>query len=416
MQNPVTEHAPETPRPLMITFSFAGNQYTTERVIGDVGNDNGPTFVFTGGMHGNESTGVIAIEQVLDELSKSSIEMSGRAVGFVGNMKALEKNARFISKDLNRIWNDDFASSWANGSTLDPDSLDDVESMEQKELFGCIDAFLKNPRFVRREGECPKLYFADLHTTSSHSVPFIGINDQIDNRNFALRFPAPIILGLEEHLKGPLLSMLNDQGHVAMAFEAGQHDDPESVENHKAFIYMALLHSGVVPERYRNDLQRYQRRLNDVCRGKEGILEVLYRRAVAEEDQFRMKPGYVNLSAIKKGEHLADDRDGPVIAHRSGKIFMPLYQSTGEDGYFIVRDVPTWALTLSKFLRRINFEKFLVLLPGVSRSKSHPDALVIDRRVAKFLAVEIFHLLGYRRKRDDGKSMTVFRREIRKLD
>lgn len=416
MQNPTTEHAPEIPQPSMITFSFAGNEYRIARTIGDVGNDVGPTFVFTGGMHGNEPTGVIALQQVLQELYAGSIELTGRVVGLAGNMKALESNKRFISIDLNRIWNDDFASKWSAEQSAGSGPSDNVELNEQRELFQRIDSFLQNPRFTRHEDESPKLYFADLHTTSSHSVPFIGINDQIDNRNFALNFPAPIILGLEEHLKGPLLSMLNDQGHVAMAFEAGQHDDLESVENHKAFIYMALLHSGIIPQKHRDELRTYENRLNDVCRGKEGILEVLFRRAVTEQDQFKMRPGFVNLSRIKKGEHLADDRNGPVIAHRSGKIFMPLYQPTGEDGYFIVRDVPRWALALSKFVRRINFERFLVLLPGVSRSKLHPDALVINRSVARFLAVEIFHLLGYRRKRDDGRSMTVFRREIRKLN
>lgn len=93
---------------------------------------------------------------------------------------------------------------------------------------------------------------------------------------------------------------------------------------------------------------------------------------------------------------------------------MPLYQQTGNDGFFIVRQVPTWALTLSRFLRRVNFETLLVLLPGISRSKTQPDTLVVNKRVAKFLAVELFHLLGYRRKQDTGDRMIVSRREIEK--
>ena len=91
---------------------------------------------------------------------------------------------------------------------------------------------------------------------------------------------------------------------------------------------------------------------------------------------------------------------------------MPLYQSVGTDGFFLVREVPEWALKLSVLLRKINFDSFLTLLPGVSRSKEQADTLVVNKKVARFLAVELFHLLGYRRKRTEGSEMIFSRREI----
>lgn len=91
---------------------------------------------------------------------------------------------------------------------------------------------------------------------------------------------------------------------------------------------------------------------------------------------------------------------------------MPLYQSSGEDGFFIIRRVPAWALRLSIVLRKLKFERFLTWLPGVSRSKHHPDALIVNKRIARFLAIQIFHLLGYRRKQADGDVMIFSRREI----
>jgi succinylglutamate desuccinylase len=398
----------------MITFSFAGQEYQTKRIIGEIENGDGPTFVFTGGIHGNEPTGVIAIQQVISELAEANIELQGRVIGLAGNMRALESSSRFHSKDLNRIWNEDFLKLWEQQASGLPVDLPNAETEEQLELFAHIEPILADQQFSRNENDPPKLFFADLHTTSSKSIPFIGINDQIDNRRFALKIPAPIILGIEEYLEGPLLSMLNDQGHVAMAFEAGQHDDPLSLENHKSFIYLALLNAGIIPPRYAASLNEHKIRLHQASHGNQGILEVVYRKQVAPEDQFVMKPGFKNFSNIKKGQELATDRDGHIAAHRGGKIFMPLYQSTGNDGFFIVRSVPSWALGLSRFLRRINFEKILVLLPGVSRSKVQSDALVVNKRVAKFLAVELFHLLGYRRKRDDGEEMIFSRREIKK--
>jgi len=264
---------------------------------------------------------------------------------------------------------------------------------------------------ANRQTQDHPLYIADLHTTSARSIPFIAINDQIANRQFALKFPVPTVIGIEEYLEGPLLSLLNDEGHIAFAFEAGQHDDPESLELHKSFIYCGLVHAGIVKA---EDVAmgEHLRRLKEKSEPRHGILEVVYRKPVTPDAGFEMKPGFENFSRIEKGESLAKERSGDVLAHRSGLIFMPLYQPTGTDGFFIVQKVPQWALALSRFLRRINFESLLVLLPGVSRSKEQVDALVINKKVAKFLAVQLFHLLGYRRKQDDGGTMIVSRREI----
>lgn len=396
----------------MVSFSFAGKQYQTGRVIGNEGNDDGPTIVFTGGMHGNEPTGVIAIQQVFQELAEWKIQLNGRMIGLVGNLNALKNNARYASEDLNRVWNQAFLDRWrqrTQGLVSEP-VVD--ESNEQLELFAEIEPLLQSPLYQREKKTPPKLYFADLHTTSSESIPFIGINDQIDNRRYALKFPVCTVLGIEEYLEGPLLSMLNDEGHVAMAFEAGQHEDPQSLERHKSFVYLALFNAGLLGNEHAVLIGQHRKNLAESNTANQGIVEVVYRKPVVPEDQFAMKPGFANFSKIKKGEELANDRNGIIRAHRSGQIFMPLYQSTGNDGFFIVRGVPGWALSLSRFLRRINFERILVLLPGISRSKTQSDALVVNKKIARFLAVELFHLLGYRRKKDDGNEMIVSRREI----
>ena len=397
----------------MITFSFAEFEYKTQRIIGDIGNADGPTVVFVGGMHGNEPTGVIAIQQAIGELQKNEKQLRGRVLGLVGNSEALKRNQRFLAKDLNRVWNQDFLERWQESKGTQSQPSRSQECREQFELFEHIEPLLKDPQFRRRKNSPPRLYFADLHTTSARSVPFIGINDQLDNRQYALKFPVPTVLGIEEYLAGPLLSMLNDQGHVAMAFEAGQHSDPMSVEIHKAFIFCALDQAGVIPAELAIDSHE---KLARAGQSMKGIFEVVYKRSVTEQEQFQMKPGYENFMPIKKGERLATDRSGAVFANRAGKIFMPLYQKHGDDGYFIVRQVPSWALTLSKFLRKVNFETLLTWLPGVSRSEHQRDALVVNKRIARFLAVELFHLLGYRRKRDDGDQMIVSRREIKKME
>lgn len=385
----------------MTTFSFADKTYHTQRIVGNKTGLPGPIVVFIGGIHGNEPSGVIALQRVFRELESNQPQLRGQVIGLAGNLPALEKNQRFISQDLNRIWNYDFSRQFNSRPNLK--NGQPIEFREQIELFEIIEPLLH---------QSSPVFFIDLHTTSSRSVPFITINDQLDNRNFALRFTVPTVLGIEEYLNGPLLSYLNDFGHVAIGFEAGQHDDPKSVDFHTSFIYLALLATGVIGESDILDLDKHRQRLQVTARDKQGCFEVIFRKAISASDEFEMLPGYENFDTIRKGEALAHNRLGSIEAHRNGQIFMPLYQDSGEDGYFLVRRVPTWALSLSRVLRKINFERVLTWLPGVTCSPDQPHALVVSKRVAPFLATQIFHLLGYRRKQDNGHFMVFSRREI----
>ena len=197
-----------------------------------------------------------------------------------------------------------------------------------------------------------------------------------------------------------------------MAFEAGQHDDPESVELHISFIYLALFVAGVIDESSVASLSQQHAKIRLADGKNGGIFEVIFRKSIAEADGFQMKPGFQNFDPITKGELLADDQAGPIRASRGGHVFMPLYQNSGNDGFFVVRQVPMWALTLSSTLRKIRFDNFLALLPGVSRSPEYPDALLVNKKVAFLLATELFHLLGFRRKKTEGDTLIFSRREI----
>ena len=98
------------------------------------------------------------------------------------------------------------------------------------------------------------------------------------------------------------------------------------------------------------------------------------------------------------------------MAQLHGRILMPLYQEQGEDGFFVVRRVrPMW-LRLSEFLRRLNLERYLHLLPGVHPNPALAESFTIDRRYARWFALEIFHLLGFRRPGEAGRYVVMARR------
>ena len=83
--------------------------------------------------------------------------------------------------------------------------------------------------------------FFDLHMhLLPPSLPFAAINDSIYNRSIVKGLPVPIILGLQEQIEGTLNGILNDMGLPAVLFEAGQHDEKETIDYHESFIWFML--------------------------------------------------------------------------------------------------------------------------------------------------------------------------------
>lgn len=254
-------------------------------------------------------------------------------------------------------------------------------------------------------------YFFDLHTTSSESVPFLTVNDSMLNRKYTLQYPLPIILGIEEFLDGPLLSYINELGYVAFAFEAGQHDDLSSIENQIAFIYLSLVFTGTIRKEDMPEFDHHFQVLAKTSLDAHKFFEIRHRHGVMENDDFKMNPGYVNFQPIRKGQELARSNGVTLTALRNGRIFMPLYQNQGFDGYFEISSIPGFFLQLSARLRKLRFDKLLSILPGVKWETDNHEALRVNRRVARLFTFQFFHLLGYRSKKVDANHYIMKNRE-----
>ena len=108
-----------------------------------------------------------------------------------------------------------------------------------------------------------------------------------------------------------------------------------------------------------------------------------------------MRPGFKNFEPIKKNEYLATSEGQEIMSPRGGRIFMPLYQELGEDGFFILTRVSKFWLRLSVIARKLKFNHFLRLIPGVKKDPENSYTLIIDPRVARFMTRPVFHLFGY---------------------
>ncbi len=370
------------------------------RLIGHLkGGNKGPTMVFFGGIHGNEPSGEKAIEIVFQKLKKEIMPLKGSIYGIRGNVMALKLGKRFLDHDLNRLWTEKRMEEIFNKS-------EDQLLREERELLA-ISHVLK----TILDTEPGPFYFIDFHTTSSETPPFITINDALINRKFARLFPVPIVLGIEEYLEGPLLSYINQKGYLSVGFESGQHLAKEAVENSVAFMWLALVYGGALLKDSITDFEEYKTKLQESGGNDSNFYEIFYKHGLEKRDQFTMEPGFRSFDLVNKGSLLAQHNHESILAKKQARVFMPLYQKQGEDGFFLIRKIPSLALWLSAVLRKIKMSALLPLLPGLSWADKNKGILLVNKKAARFLAKPFFHLLGYRNRVLNKNEILMISRE-----
>ena len=294
-----------------------------ERIIGNyTSNKKGPLLFVTAGVHGNEPSGVKALEKIFEELEKAKPEIEGRIVGVKGNKSALEKGQRYIDEDLNRTWTE------KNVKKENP------ETQEQKEMHEIIEVLENFP-----ENDYSKRYFLDCHTTSSDSLPYISVQEVNDNDPWAHKFPTYIVRGFSDIIYGAIDHYMSRTGLTGFVFEAGQHSSETSVENHEGIIWLALKEACQLDL---NKISCYPEcvvNFTDTNAPDQKTFEIVYRHEIEEGDSFKMEPGYKNFQKIEKGELLAISNGEEIKSKWDAYIFMPLYQSQGNDGFFVIKAV-----------------------------------------------------------------------------
>ncbi len=374
----------------------------TARIIGSYTREKpGPVFVLIGGLHGNEPEGVKAIERVFNTLNSRQIPCKGEIHGFIGHTGAYDSNQRYIDKDLNRIWTRENLMLVRSG-LLDHDNVP-VEMIEMQELFNHFQ------HVVRRDDE--KVFVMDLHATAAESPPFFVLGDTLRNRLFAHHLPVPVVLGIEEQVEGTISSLLNDLGYICVTFEAGRQGDEKTIELHEAAIWVELVTSGCLREEDVPGYRNYVRQLSRACKGLPRVFESVYHYLLRGDESFVMEPGFANFARIRKNQVLGCDKNGPVRATKSGYLFAPLYQKQGSEGFFILQKVHPFWLWLSYRLRKMQFDRFLPLLPGIHRHPERKDTMVVNTRVARLRVTGFFHLLGYRKVRKVRHLLFLTRRK-----
>lgn len=299
------------------------------------GEERGPLLICFGAIHGNENAGILALERLLEMLKEEPSKnpnflFKGRLVAIRGNVKANKLHQRYIKKDLNRHWTLDNVAKVKRtpAAELDP------EDQEMKALLEAIKAVIKDyaPK---------KVIILDIHTTTAYGGIFTIPSHDPESNKIALQLHAPVIHGILKGLSGTTLHYFKTENFdvpmVSLTFEAGQHDDPESVRNATSALVNCLRAIGCVPPKdieAKHDNWLYERSKDLIKKTK-----LVYRHPITEADNFQMKPGFKNFQYIPKDTILATDKNGEVKAHIDAFILMPLYQKQGEDGFFLIEEV-----------------------------------------------------------------------------
>jgi succinylglutamate desuccinylase len=296
----------------------------------------GPLLICLAGIHGNEHAGITALKRLdsmlLREREKNpGFVFSGTLVGLIGNIQAVEKKTRFLDSDLNRIFINEIVNEVIN---IESEQLTG-EKRELKELLDSINQIIldANPS---------KIILLDIHTTSAEGGLFAIPSDDPESINLALALHAPVIKGFIKGLKGTTLhyfsnnQVANQRKVIPIVFEAGQHLDPLSINRCISAIINCLRTMECVKAK---DVENHHDEiLIGFSKGLPKLTKLVDRYKIDPDENFEMKPGFINFQKIKKNQELAINKHGEILSCFDGYILMPLYQKKGEDGFFIVAE------------------------------------------------------------------------------
>jgi succinylglutamate desuccinylase len=301
---------------------------------------SGPLIFVIGGMHGNEHSGIRAIELLIkmlevEHITKPDFRFKGRLVGFVGNLQAIKSGTRFIDRDLNRIWDSDRITELMNNHSK-PAFQEEFEML----------ALLKAMSHEVKKYSTDKILIIDLHTTSAKGGIFVVPSKKQESLEFAFSIKAPVVDGLLDGISNPAQNYFDSNPWGvpvwSVSFESGMHQDPESVYVAIAALVNILKSIGSVePEDVES---RHDHLLEYKSKGQPKLSHLLHIHKIEPGDNFIMRPGFENFQFVKKDTILARDRKGEIKCPEDAYLLMPLYQTKGNDGFFLVKGDENYGL------------------------------------------------------------------------
>ncbi|MFH1132735.1 MAG: succinylglutamate desuccinylase/aspartoacylase family protein [Pseudomonadota bacterium] len=281
------------------------------------GTEPGPRVVVFGGTHGDETTGVLVVQQILRALHLDSEIPSGFSVSplikgdlflGIGNPGAVTADTRSVSgvRDLNRCFHESFFS---NQEAMQ--LPDQQRAFELKDLLASAD------------------YFFDLHSVSTkETIPFVGLTTfSKGHAEICSHIPVHHILdvstilgrdvGLPPEVKleqtPTTCSWVNRHGGIGLCYEMGYQKDETSVPGALEVLVNLLKQVGIVDSSFHETLSLDSNKEKLVIPNQQ-----VYRLVHCERNKFKnfsyTDPRYAkSFTPVKAGELIGCYDDGEEI-------------------------------------------------------------------------------------------------------
>lgn len=251
----------------------------------------GPNVVLFAGVHGDEVSGVHAIEKLFfDFFSGTKVLERGAVTLARANAIALAAERRYVKHNLNRLFRIDY------GPDIDRSSYEFRRAQELKKILEKCD------------------YFLDLHSAPIAQEPFlVAERDAVDF--FAKLGIKRIMTGWSKFSSGSIggdaENYANAHGATSATLESGSHFDKRSNDVAYRTVLAFLSRLELINE------ERY------VAEGEIEMVEV-YAVVTKDFDDFRYVGDVQNFQRFKEGEVFALQNGQPIAVNEDTVLLIPM--------------------------------------------------------------------------------------------
>jgi succinylglutamate desuccinylase len=274
----------------------------------------GPRAVMFCGVHGDEVSGVHAIEKLFFDFFGGKRELlQGSLTLARANEHALAAERRYIKYNLNRMFRDQY------GADIDQSSYEYRRTQELKPFIEACD------------------YFLDFHSAPIAQEPFLVAEQKAVKFFSKLRIPK-IMTGWGKFSSGAIggdtENYANAHGAISATLESGSHFEKKSndVAYHAAISFLGALQ--MIAE---HDASAA---LPKFAPGVE--LFDVYKVVLKEFDDFQYSGEARNFKFLKRGEPFAIQSSGPMLVTEDSYLLIPMRPSdtkVGEEVCYLGRKI-----------------------------------------------------------------------------
>jgi succinylglutamate desuccinylase len=259
------------------------------------GKELGPTSIILAGVHGNETCGIQAFQEILPSLK---IDKGDVWFGY-GNPKAIEKNLRFTEANLNRLF-----------------KLDTELSEEEKRSYEYGRAQAIKKYLNKAE------VLLDIHASNTlDSPPFVICEPNASEIAHQLPFEL-VVSGFDKIQPGGTDYYMNRIGKTGISIECGYIGDRESTKKAIKSIFAFLRFQGHISMETSSQKQ------------KKLAVYQLYR---TQSSAFTLAQTFSDFQEIAKGETIAMDDNLEITAPKDSLILFARNRSKiGEEGFILI--------------------------------------------------------------------------------